>query len=203
MAGGRQREFNKLNALDSAVQVFWKKGYLGASLADLTSEMGINKPSLYATFGNKEELFVQATEHYLEHYAVTHAQYLNQEGIGLIERLKAFMLSSLKAQCDSSSPKGCYISLCVSETAGGAMPPVALTAIEKARDFSEEFLARFFSQEIAIGHILENHTPGDLALYVVTILHGTASMARGGKELVELEGVIDKALQSFVDLIVE
>ena len=61
MAGGRQRSFDKQQALENAMRVFWQKGFIGASLMDLTESMGINKPSMYAAFGNKEQLFIQAT----------------------------------------------------------------------------------------------------------------------------------------------
>ena len=62
MSGGRKIAFDKQHALAAAMHVFWKKGFSGASLADLTTAMGINKPSLYAAFGNKESLFIQHYE---------------------------------------------------------------------------------------------------------------------------------------------
>ena len=54
---GRPRAFDTDLALDQAMQLFWRKGFLGTSLSDLTEAMGINRPSLYAAFGNKEALF--------------------------------------------------------------------------------------------------------------------------------------------------
>src|SRR6267154_1991760 len=66
MAMGRPREFEVDKALDVALQVFWRKGYEGASMADLTEAMGITKPSLYAAFGNKEELFRKALDRYVD-----------------------------------------------------------------------------------------------------------------------------------------
>jgi AcrR family transcriptional regulator len=63
---GRARAFDADEALDRAMTVFWTKGYEGASVADLTEAMGINRPSLYATYGNKEELFRKALERYGE-----------------------------------------------------------------------------------------------------------------------------------------
>src|SRR5260370_32013768 len=66
MAMGRPREFEVDKAVDVALQVFWRKGYEGASMADLTEAMGITKPSLYAAFGNKEELFRKALDRYVD-----------------------------------------------------------------------------------------------------------------------------------------
>lgn len=63
---GRPREFDIDEALERAMQVFWERGYEGVSLADLTKAMGITKPSLYAAFGNKAELFRKALERYNE-----------------------------------------------------------------------------------------------------------------------------------------
>ena len=63
-AGGRPRAFDEDQALDAAIDVFWRLGYEGASMAELTQAMGINKPSLYAVFGSKEKLFVRALERY-------------------------------------------------------------------------------------------------------------------------------------------
>src|SRR5580704_13901572 len=64
MAAGRPRGFCTDKALDSAMQVFWRKGYEGASLVDLTTAIGINSPSLYACFGSKEGLFRAVLERY-------------------------------------------------------------------------------------------------------------------------------------------
>src|SRR3989441_4990422 len=64
MPRGRPRTFDTDKALDKALKVFWRKGYEGASLPDLTAAMGINRPSLYAAFGNKEALFKKAVERY-------------------------------------------------------------------------------------------------------------------------------------------
>src|ERR1700722_3715548 len=71
---GRPRAFDVEKALQRAMRVFWRKGYLGTSLSDLTDAMGINRPSLYAAFGNKKSLFRKA----LEHYAKGPSSYLGE-----------------------------------------------------------------------------------------------------------------------------
>src|SRR5213594_1706663 len=64
MPSGRTRQFDVDEALDRALEVFWARGYQGATLPELTRAMGINRPSLYAAFGNKEQLFRKALERY-------------------------------------------------------------------------------------------------------------------------------------------
>src|SRR6266436_7178818 len=64
MPSGRTRQFDVDAALDRALEVFWARGYEGATLPELTRAMGINRPSLYAAFGNKEQLFRKALDRY-------------------------------------------------------------------------------------------------------------------------------------------
>src|SRR3954463_942914 len=85
---GRPRSFDTDRALDRALTVFWRKGYAGASLPDLTRAMGINRPSLYAAFGNKEALFRKAIDRYAEGPAAHMAQALNEPTArSVVERL--------------------------------------------------------------------------------------------------------------------
>ena len=64
MTIGRPREFDPETAIVQAMRLFWRKGYEGTSLSDLTEELGITRPSLYAAFGNKEALFLKALDRY-------------------------------------------------------------------------------------------------------------------------------------------
>src|ERR1700750_2551236 len=66
MPSGRTRQFDADKALDCALEVFWARGYEGASLPELTKAMGINRPSMYAAFGNKEALFRRALDRYAQ-----------------------------------------------------------------------------------------------------------------------------------------
>ncbi len=198
MAGGRQIEFDREKALHGAMLVFWKKGFLGASLTELTTSMGINKPSMYATFGNKEKLFIQATEHYLARYASRHAKHLYAEDKSLGERLTNYLLSIVAGQCDDELPRGCYISLCVSESASESMPTDAADVINEARDFNERFLTEFFAEEVSASRLSKNIKANEVALFFVALLHGTAAMARGGKTFDELQPVVTNAVSALV-----
>src|SRR5258708_19962388 len=63
---GRPRSFDIDSALDRVLLVFWRKGFEGTSLSDLTKAVGVNRPSLYAAFGDKEALFRKALDRYLD-----------------------------------------------------------------------------------------------------------------------------------------
>lgn len=195
MGGGRQREFDKQEALDAAMHVFWEKGYAGASLSELTAVMGINKPSLYATFGNKEQLFISATEHYMEHYVQPHIAHLNEEGHPLKARVKNYLMSIITEQCNEKGAKGCYVSLCVSEAASEHFPEKAKKVAADISHFSESFLKDFFEKELSLKQLPPNTDCILLSRFIVTFLHGTAAMARANRSLEELEGLIDMALE--------
>ena len=96
MGAGRQREFDKRVALDAAMKVFWANGYSGTSLSDLTDVMGINKPSLYAAFGNKEALFISALDHYTGEHGAPHNQELHKSNKNLRSRLRVYTVYALE-----------------------------------------------------------------------------------------------------------
>src|SRR2546422_11461457 len=85
---GRPRAFDVEKALDLALRVFWEKGYEGTALSDLTEAMGINRPSLYAAFGNKEALFRKALDRYADGPASYVREALNEPTArAVVERL--------------------------------------------------------------------------------------------------------------------
>lgn len=194
MAGGRKLEFDKSQALDAAMQMFWTKGYQGTSLSDLTGSMGINKPSMYATFGNKEALFIQATNHYLENYAKPKTACLREADKPLKQRLKNYLMAVLQGQCDEKFPRGCYLSLCIGEAGGDAIPDDAQATVEEAGSFPLNNLENFLTSDAEAIALNLNADAKDKALFLVTILNGTAALARSGFGEEDLEPVIDRAL---------
>lgn len=202
MVAGRQRTFCKTQALENAMRVFWKKGYAGASLADLTAAMGINKPSLYSTYGNKEQLFIAAVEYYIQEHAQPLTNVLHQQGT-LKERLSNYLLRVIDGQCrgesvqvcDGDVPNGCFISSTISESESDDFPEQAREVVYKMRDFSEHYLIDFLTNEQTMGNLATDVDVKSMAQYLVTMMHGTAAMARGGKSKDELVNTINTTLK--------
>src|SRR5688500_4799575 len=104
---GRPRAFDADRALGRALKVFWRKGYEGASLPDLTKAMGINRPSLYAAFGNKEALFRKVLDRYAEGPAgYARAALDAPTARGVVERL---LFGAVEMQSDRRNPRGCLL----------------------------------------------------------------------------------------------
>lgn len=194
MAGGRKLEFDKQAALEAAMHVFWQKGYIGASLSDLTQSMGINKPSIYSAFGNKEELFLLAAEHYIDSNAKQHAMHLSAPEVGLKQRLKNYLMSVVAGQCQHTTSKGCLISLCVTEAASGGMPEKALRLLNSARSYMPKLLENLLTDDEEAQQLGLDKAAASHALFLATMVHGTSAMARAERDLQELETVVDHAL---------
>ena len=194
VVSGRKRKFDEQTALQAAMEVFWAKGFVGASLADLTKSMNINNPSMYSTFGNKETLFIKATQHYIENNMKVHLDALFTPDMPLKTRLKNYMMSIVGMQCSTEQPKGCYLVLCQSEVAGGDIPEAAaklLIDIEAAP--KALFTDLFTTDKEAISLGLNKNAAGN-ALSLYTALKGTAAMARSKVTSTELAFVIDTIL---------
>jgi AcrR family transcriptional regulator len=195
MASGRKKSFSESEALVAAMQVFWAKGYVGASLSDLTKSMGINKPSIYSAFGNKEALFIQTTQLYIENSEQKHAKFLSEQNAPLAQRIKNHMASIVLTQCESGHPKGCYLVLCQSEVVGGTIPAAASKVLNNARVDGQKKLTDFFSNDVESIELGLNKNAEEHALCIMATLRGTATMARAGTAYNELEAVIDNTLR--------
>ncbi len=109
---GRPRLLDRNTGLDIAAQLFWERGYEGTSVADLTHAMGITPPSLYATFGSKEELFRQALDHHIAQQSERRAGLL-QAKIPAHEALAAYLYDIAEGDTQPDKPRGCIVSTAV------------------------------------------------------------------------------------------
>ncbi|MBV1911452.1 MAG: TetR/AcrR family transcriptional regulator [Kangiellaceae bacterium] len=200
MSAGRKREFEVNEALRNAMFTFWEKGYTGTSLTDLTISMGINKPSLYSAFGNKEKLFVSATGYYTQNFSLQNIAKLRADDLSVNQRLSNFLLAVIETQCDPKLPSGCFVSLCASEAAGECMPKNAVKAIREIQSDTERFLKEFFEKEKEQGNLKSTININLAVLLTTTFIHGTASMARSNKAFSEISEMIRPAVESIISL---
>ena len=191
MKAGRHRTFDKDTALDQAMQVFWVNGYPGTSLADLTHAMGINKPSLYSAFGNKEKLYKSALERYVQKHGVIHAKHLGVANKSLNERLQCYLTSIAKMLTDPALPGGCFICMSTSEVGGTCIPATALQTISNINELTKSSLTEFFTNEIALGNLASERSPAMMANYILSLQFGLSVMARNGTKLAELNEIIE------------
>jgi AcrR family transcriptional regulator len=193
VAKGRPREFDVDEALDRALRVFWRRGYEGATLPDLTAAMGINRPSLYAAFGSKEELFRKALDRYVEGPAAFVREALNEPTARAVaERLLG---GTIDLVTDRRNPRGCLIvqgALACGETAESVRREVAARRVA-----GEVAVRQRFERARADGDLPAEADAADLARYVVTVMRGMAVQATGGASREDLRRVAELALQAW------
>jgi AcrR family transcriptional regulator len=193
MAGGRPRAFDPDTALDRALDVFWRQGYEGAALSDLTAAMGINRPSLYAAFGNKEELFRRVLDRYVEGpggYAA--AALAEPTARDVVERL---VDGAIELTAGPASPGGC-LSVCNTQACGPEAEP-ARRAVIARREAATAALVERLERARAEGDLPAESDPRALARFAMTITDGIATQAASGVRPDELRRVADFALRAW------
>jgi AcrR family transcriptional regulator len=190
---GRPREFDIDQALEQALHLFWRKGYEGTSITDLTEAIGITKPSLYAAFGNKEELFRKAFDRYVDgpggYVQVALAKPTARE---VVEHL---LYEAADAVTNPDNPPGCLAiqgALCCGDTA-----ETIKQELMTRRAKGEDDLRRRFQQAVDQGDLPKDTNPIDLARYVSAIVQGMAIQAIGGAGRDDLRRVAELALRNW------
>ena len=190
---GRPRAFDPDAALDAALSVFWERGYEGASLADLTKAMGINKPSLYSAFGDKADLFRKAVNRYMAKQALLWEQALQEPTARRsVERILTMVADSLTS---GRNPRGCLLvqsALTCSEESEGIKCELALKRAE-----GDSLLQNRFARAQAEGEIASNVDIVALSRFYSTVLRGMSVEASAGATRNDLQNVIDLAMKAW------
>jgi len=197
MKAGRHRTFDKSIALDRAMEVFWTNGYPGTTLSDLTNAMGINKPSLYSAFGNKEELYKDALGRYVQKYGITHAQHLMDPDKSLSQRIRCYLTSIAEMVTASSLPGGCFVCFSTCEVSGNCLPDKAIQAISEINKMTSSSLVEFFKIEKQKGNLTNDQSPERMANYIMALQFGLSVMARNKSRIEELFDVINISTSIF------
>jgi AcrR family transcriptional regulator len=192
---GRPREFDMHAALDQAMQVFWRKGYEGASIADLTAAMGINSPSVYAAFGNKLGLFKAV----LDHHDKTHEGFL-RDVLGAPTAKDAatrFLLGVAERVTGPGHPPGSLLvqgGLTCGDSAAKIPEEVA-----RHRAGAELALRERFECSMATRELPKGAQPPALARYLIAVANGMCVQASSGASREELCQVAHLALAAWPD----
>ncbi|MEV2215980.1 TetR/AcrR family transcriptional regulator [Streptomyces sp. NPDC050997] len=190
---GRPRGFDADEALERAMLVFWEHGYEGASLANLTDAMGISSTSMYAAFGNKEELFRKALERYTEGPSGYLPRALEEPtALGVAT---AILAGTVRTTTRPANPPGCL----------GVQG--ALTASDSGQEVRDLLVAwrnngyacirERFQRAVDDGDLPPRTDPGLLARYLTTFGYGIAVQAASGVSRDELKEMADAALRNW------
>jgi AcrR family transcriptional regulator len=193
MAMGRPRGFDAEKALDEAMEVFWRHGYEGATIAQLTEAMGINPPSLYAAFGSKEGLLKAALDRYTCKRDIFMQEILSAPTAR--EVAERMLTGIADTQTDPANPPGCLLVqgglACGS---GSENVPFELAA---RRDQTEQQLRDRFVQAKADGDLAADADPAALARYISAVTVGMGVMASSGADREALRQVAAVSLKAF------
>ena len=192
MGMGRPREFDAETALDQAMEVFWRHGYEGATIAQLTEAMGINPPSLYACFGNKEGLLKAA----LDRYTKLRGVWMNEVVAAPTARdvAERMLMGIADKQTDPANPPGCLlVQGGIACGSGSENVPFELAA---RRAQNEDQLRDRFVHAKAEGDLKPSSDPAALARYVSAVSVGMGVMASSGADREALRQVANVAVQA-------
>ncbi len=189
---GRPKCFKEDDALEAALRVFLKRGFEGSSLDDLTKELGINRPSLYSTFGNKEDLFITALRKYHKKYQ-THFAALLEKDLPPKEMIREWLFGFINNYQTQEIPVGCLI---VNSTilASENHPRIA-EEIKSFHELNEKLLTDYFESEKQKGRFSGN--AAKTSQFYNAIVQGMAVLHRNQCNQSVLENIASTAMDAY------
>lgn len=194
---GRPRGFDRTQALAKAMELFWEKGYEGASMAELTSTMGIGSPSLYAAFGSKEGLFREA----VALYSATDGAPIWASALAAptaYATVEAFLMTTAREFSRSDKPRGCLVILSALHATEASATVRAELAARRAH--STRVLTEHLAQGIERGELPPTVDLEAVARYYITVQQGMSIQARDGADRETLESIARSALAAWQPL---
>ena len=193
---GRPRRVEPAQALDRALEAFWTHGYAGTSLDALSSATGMNRPSLYATFGDKQQLYLRTLDRFGERMEAA-AVAAMADAATLREALAGFYRGALSvylgdARDDGPLARGCHV-IC---TAAAEAPeePAIRAALQAVLALIDRRLAERFAAAVAAGELPADSDVEALGLLAGATLHSLAIRARAGTPRPTLERLVEAAV---------
>jgi TetR/AcrR family transcriptional repressor of nem operon len=186
-AMARQKAFDRDVALERAMAAFWSKGYAATSIEDLVAHMGIQRGSLYATFGDKRTLFLAALDHYQRVVTRELFEALEAPGSG-IEGIRQFFRLRVEGSLDPSRPPGCLVTNSAVELSGRDRRAAAKVGGSLAK--IEAAFMRALERACAAGELPALHDLRALARFLTSSAQGLSVMARTARDRAVLDDVV-------------
>ena len=196
---GRPRSFDRQEALCAALRVFRERGYEGTSIADLQQALGgLSPPSLYAAFGSKEALFMEAVELYTGRIREAAMQAVS-EAPTTKAKVEALLRSAVTAATERGEPRGCLL-------VQGAI--VCSPSSDNVQHYLHELrlathrtVTKCLKDGLAAGEIAARTDIAGLASFYTTLIHGLAIQARDGASRASLMATVDRAMTAWDALV--
>jgi AcrR family transcriptional regulator len=188
---GRPRGFDRDEALESAMRLFWSRGYEATSISDLTHAMRITSPSLYSAFGDKKRLFLEAVQRYEQAAGCFARKALTEEPTAELA-IRRLLLDALKSFTDPKNPKGCLIVLGATNCTVEATDIFEAVA-ERRRNAESAVRARIAAGQKA-GELSDNADVDALTGVITATLYGLALKARDGAPRARLYRIVENLM---------
>jgi len=191
---GRPREFDRDAALEAAMLLFWRKGFASTSMSDLCDAMGVRSPSLYAAFGSKEALYLEAVERYVDiqgHLVWDKLEQGTTARAGVENLLAAASENLPKSR---AAPAGCMAVLAAVSDEWPA--PIARAARKVRLEMLDRLRARL-ETAVAGGELPASTDFDGLSRFYLSVFQGMAIQARDGATLAELRGAAAAAMAAW------
>lgn len=192
MSRGRPKEFDRDQALQLAVELFWEKGYQATSLDDLLDRMNIGRQSLYDTFGDKQSLFCEAIDRYHTTVAGQLSEILQAEGSpcgNLRNLLEAVVNKFGDGQC-----RGCMVVNASIEFAGTDPENPIMKALKRTFNSLEKQIKKTLKNGVIAGELPNDFDVSRWATFLTASFQGMLVMAKTGGSRAALRRVADTAL---------
>lgn len=190
---GRPRAYDPQTALQQALGVFWSTGYSGASLDSIATAAGMNRPSLYAAFGDKHALYIKALEQYWEFAAAAMQAALTDNELTLRQALTQFYEGQLSIYFSGDGqPRGCF-AIGTATTEAVEDPEIREVLSERLSRLDADLETRLRAA-IDKGELNNDVDPAALAVLASSLLHSISIRARAGKSRDELTELARNAI---------
>ncbi|MCP4618044.1 MAG: TetR/AcrR family transcriptional regulator [Bradyrhizobium sp.] len=189
---GRPRAYQPEVALSHALDVFWKEGFAGTSLDDLSAATGMNRPSLYGAFGDKRELYIKSYEAYRDRARARMAEVFTVELPlrEMLERIYSIALDMYLSGKDG--PRGCFTVM--TATSEAVFDPAIREMVISGLVETDRFFGRIFRRAQERGELPAAAEPQVLAHLAAATLHTIAVRARAQVPRAELDAIVKGAL---------